>query len=97
MNLTEKALIRKQISDLSSMAQELKRDLQIVQKELSKVEQLLQKKQFSKNKELHNFKVVYSQNKKDLESTLKTAHDLINQLKLEAKPRAYIQVTKKLI
>lgn len=97
MDLMEKALIRKQIEEMVLLQAELKQDLKTVQQELDKVEKLLNKKSYAKNKQLLEHKNIYATNKKEIEETIKITKDTINQLRLQSKPRATMQITRKLV
>ena len=98
MDVNYTALVRKQIEDISRMQKELKRDRLVVDAELKKIENLLNKKISQRDKQiLEDHKKVYKQNIKEIEFSLSETDKIINRLKIEVKPRAQIQITKKLV
>ena len=97
MDVNYTALVRKQIEDMTKMQKELKRELSLVNAEIQKIDKFLNQKIPVKDKVvLQEHKQIYKQNSKDIEYSLTEAEKIINRLRLEVKPRAYIQVTKKL-
>lgn len=100
MDMQEKAIIRKQIQDMTLMKHDLLKDLKAVNAEIEKVQKFLDGKYkvSQKDKEILKQNLeLYSQNKKEIETTIKTAKDIIGQLEVTVKPRAYIQSTRKLV
>lgn len=100
MNLQQKAEIRKQIEEMTTMQRELKQDLAIVDAKIKKIEDFKKsKKKISATDQeiIKSHLDIYTQNKFQLETTIYLSQDIINQLKLENTPRAAIQVTRKLI
>lgn len=100
MDMQEKAIIRKQIQDMTLMKHDLIKDLKAVNAEIEKVQKFLDGKYKVSQKQKEILKQnleLYSQNKKEIETTIKTAKDIIGQLEGTVKPRAYIQSTKKLV
>ena len=100
MDMQEKAIIRKQIQDMTLMKHDLLKDLKAVNAEIEKVQKFLDGKYkvSQKDKEILKQNLeMYSQNKKEIETTIKTAKDIINQLEVTTKPRSYLQTTRKLV
>ena len=100
MDLNQKAINRQQIEELTLMQIELKSELRQVTTSLAKVDNAISSnKKFSAydKKCLKQYKEIYENNKAEIESTLKTMNDLIAQKRAEDKPRAYLQMTNKLV
>lgn len=97
MDLMEIAQTRNQIHELTIMVLSLKRELRSNQATLNKVETALLKKKFKNNSELKNAQKEYQNNIKEIEDTIKSTSELIDQLRYRLKPRAQMQITQKLI
>lgn len=98
MDVNYTALVRKQIEDMTRMQKELKRDLSLVDAELKKIDSFLNKKISQREKKvLEDHKKVYKQNIKEIQDSLSETEKIINRLRIEVKPRAQIQITKKLV
>ena len=97
MNLHQKAYNRKQLEDMVSMKKELLRDLNFINNKLNQIKILLAKKKYTKHPQLLDAQAMYLQNKQIIHQTLKVTNELLQQIRLQEKPRAYFQVTKKLI
>ncbi len=92
MDLMEKAILRKQIEDMMTLRKELKKDLALVKNKIKEVDAfLVQYKLSSKEKKtLEEHKKIYTSNQKEIEETLTTADDIINNLKTANSPRGYL-------
>lgn len=97
MDLLEIAHTRNQIHELVVMILELRQELRANQNYLNKVESALKTRKLKNNPDLLKAREEYAQAIKEIHETISNTLEMITQLRLKVKPRAYIQVTNKLI
>ena len=96
MDLMEIARTRHQIQDLSIMVLSLKQELARTQKSLAQINLALTKKKYRQNKELLHAQGEYQRALKEIQETMDSTLELIDQLRYRLKPRAQLQITQKL-
>lgn len=97
MDLMEIAQTRNQIHELTVMVLSLKQELRGNKNTLSKLEEAVKKKNLKNRQEFKDSIKAYQESINEIEGTIKSTIELIDQMRYRLKPRAQMQITQNLI